>query len=66
LVSARKAFQASLSLDPQDPSTYQNLALLELDSGNASMAAHLFTEALTLDPASEGARQGLARARGAI
>ena len=64
--SARKAFQASLLLDPQDPATYQNLALLELNSGNAPAAAQLFTEALTLDPSSEPAREGLARARAAI
>ncbi|HUR33426.1 MAG TPA: fused MFS/spermidine synthase [Vicinamibacterales bacterium] len=64
--SARRAFQTSLALDSQDPTTYQNLALLELNTGNAAAAAQLFGEALTLDPSSEPARQGLARARGAI
>ena len=51
------------SLDPQDPATYQNLALLELNTGNAATAARLFGEALSLDPTSDPARQGLARAR---
>jgi len=63
--AARKAFQASLLLDPQDPATYQNLAQLELNSGHAPAAAQLFTEALTLDPTSAPAREGLSRARSA-
>jgi spermidine synthase len=59
---ARVAFQAALRLDARDSATYINLALLELSSGNGAKAAALFAEALSLDPESEGARQGLARA----
>ncbi len=59
---ARAAFQAALGLDARDGATYTNLALLELSSGNDAVAAGLFAEALSLDPGSEAARQGLVRA----
>jgi Flp pilus assembly protein TadD len=59
---ARAAFQAALGLDARDGATYTNLALLELSSGNDAAAAGLFAEALSLDPGSEAARQGLVRA----
>jgi Tfp pilus assembly protein PilF len=36
--------------------------LLELSSGNHATAADLFAEALSIDPTSDAARQGLARA----
>jgi spermidine synthase len=57
---ARTAFQASLDADPRDPATYTNLATLELQAGNAAAATRYFAEALTIDPASAPARQGLA------
>jgi spermidine synthase len=60
---AREAFQAALRLDARDSATYANLGLLELASHNRTAAAGFFGEALSLDPASEAARQGLVQAR---
>jgi spermidine synthase len=57
---ARTAFRASLEADPRDPTTYTNLATLELQAGNAAAATRYFAEALTIDPGSGPARQGLA------
>jgi spermidine synthase len=57
---ARTAFQASLKADPRDPATYTNLATLEMQAGNAALATRYFAEALTIDPESGAARQGLA------
>jgi spermidine synthase len=61
---ARQAFDASLRADPLGAGTYTNLATLELESGNLDAAAQRYAEALTLDPSSETARRGLARAAG--
>jgi Flp pilus assembly protein TadD len=66
LGAARQAFQTALDLDSQDPATYQNLGLLELNTGNSDAAARLFSEALSLDPSLESARQGLTRARAVL
>ena len=46
--------------------TYTNLALLELSSGNNARAAGLFAEALSLDPSSDAARKGLARTASSV
>jgi spermidine synthase len=62
---ARASFEAALVLDARDSAAYTNLALLELQSGNAARAAGLFAEALSIDPASGAAREGLAQARAA-
>jgi tetratricopeptide (TPR) repeat protein len=59
---ARAAFEASLKADPRDPGTYTNLATLELEGGNVGRAKQYFAEALTIDPTSATARQGLANA----
>jgi Flp pilus assembly protein TadD len=59
---ARDAFLASLGADPRDPSTYTNLATLEMQGGNRRAAAQRFAEALTLDPSADDARRGLAEA----
>ncbi|MPZ17350.1 MAG: tetratricopeptide repeat protein [Luteitalea sp.] len=59
---AQAAFQASLAANPRDPATYANLGTLELEAGDRPGAARYFAEALTVDPASEIARQGLAEA----
>ena len=56
---AQAAFEASIKADPREPGTYINLATLELQSGNRARARRYFAEALTVDPASEQARQGL-------
>jgi len=60
---ARESFEAARRLNPADTSTYTNLGLLALDSGDRNTAAELFTEALILDPQSPAAREGLARAQ---
>jgi Flp pilus assembly protein TadD len=61
---ARKAFQASLAADAKDPGTYNNLATLELQSGNRAKAIQYFSEALTIEPANQAARDGLTNALG--
>lgn len=61
--AAREAFQTALRLNPRDSTTHTNLGLLELMSANAASASNYFAVALTLDPTSAMARQGLARAR---
>jgi spermidine synthase len=57
--AARTAFEASISADPREPGTYTNLATLELQAGNRNLAARYFAEALTVDPTSQTARDGL-------
>ncbi len=58
---AREAFLASLKVDPRDPTTYTNLALLDLESGNRTAGRQRLAEALTLDPASTTAREAFTR-----
>lgn len=60
---AREAFRKSLSFDAHDSTAYENLGVLELNTGNRSAAAKYFAEALWLVPDSQIARQGLAEAR---
>jgi Tfp pilus assembly protein PilF len=57
--AARTAFQASLAADPKEPGTYTNLATLELQAGNRDLAFKYFAEALTVDPSSQAALDGL-------
>ena len=61
--AARTAFEASLKADPREPGTYTNLATLELQAGNRARALQYFAEALTVDPMSQNARDGLASLR---
>jgi Flp pilus assembly protein TadD len=61
--AARTAFETSLKADPREPGTYTNLATLELQAGNRDLAARYFAEALTVDPTSQAARDGLASIR---
>ena len=58
--AARTAFQASLKADAREPGTYTNLAMLELQAGNRDRALLYFSEALTVDPTNQSARDGLA------
>ncbi|MBP7778112.1 MAG: fused MFS/spermidine synthase [Acidobacteria bacterium] len=58
---AREALQASLKADARDPSTYTNLALLELEGGNSSAGLQRLAEALTLDPLATAARDTFER-----
>jgi spermidine synthase len=59
---ARRAFEASMRADPRDPTAYANFGAFELESGSPQAAADYFAEALTLDPTSTAAQEGLARA----
>jgi spermidine synthase len=63
---ARAAFEASLRLNPHDASTYVNLGVFFLQSGDAGSAIECFAEALTVDPTSAAARDGLTQARAAL
>ena len=58
---AREAFLTSIKIDPRDPATYTNLALLELDGGNRVAGLQRLAEALTLDPTSSTARDAFDR-----
>ncbi len=58
---AREALLASLQADPRDPSTYTNLALLELEGGNSAAGLQRLAEALTLDPTAAAAREAFER-----
>lgn len=60
---ARAMFERSLTFDAHDSAAYTNLGLLALAAGDRDEARHRFAEALWLDPASEVAREGLARSR---
>ncbi len=60
---AREAFLTSLRIDPRDPATYTNLALLELEGGNRAAGLQRLAEALTLDPGSAAAREAFDRER---
>ncbi len=61
--AARAAFEASLKADAREPGTYVNLATLETQAGNRERALHYYAEALTVDPMSQSARDGLASLR---
>jgi len=60
---ARQAFEKSLSFDAHDSTAYENLGVIELNSGNRAAAAKYFAEALWLVPDSQTARQGLAQSK---
>jgi Flp pilus assembly protein TadD len=65
--AARRAFQASAELSPKDPTSYVNLGSLELtEAANADAARRYFSEALSIDPSSAAAREGLAVALEAL
>jgi spermidine synthase len=59
--AARDAFLASLKAEPRDPSTYTNLGLLELETGNRQAGLQRLAEALLLDPNAATAREAFAR-----
>jgi Flp pilus assembly protein TadD len=62
---AEAAFTESIRLNPREPSTYINLGVLYLQTARPDRAADAFGEALSLDPASAAARDGLRQARAA-
>jgi Flp pilus assembly protein TadD len=59
---AEAAFAASIRLNPREPSTYVNLGLFYLQTVRPEQAADAFSEALSLDPSSAAARDGLRQA----
>jgi spermidine synthase len=63
---AREAFEASVIADPHDATAYANLGTFELQAGDARAASDYFAQALTLDPNSTAAQQGLADALSAL
>jgi spermidine synthase len=63
---AERAFEASVRLNPRDPSSYINLGLFYLEAANPGGAADYFAEALALDPSSPAARDGLRRAHAGL
>ena len=60
---AQSAFEASLTANPRDASTYINLGVFHLQAANPEAAARYFAEALSIDRESSAARSGLAQAR---
>ena len=60
---ALAAFDAAIRDNPRDPSSYINAGLLSLQTGDPSAAESYFASALTMDPSSKPARDGLAQAR---
>lgn len=63
---AEAAFTESIRLNPRESSTYINLGLLYLQTARPARAADAFAEALSLDPASPAAKDGLRQARAAV
>ena len=57
------AFEAAIRANPRDASGYVNAGLLSLQSANPAAAVDYFASALTIDPSSRPARDGLAQAR---
>ena len=60
---AMAAFGAAIRANPRDASSYVNAGLLSLQSGNYPAAVGYFSSALTIDPSSKPARDGLALVR---
>jgi spermidine synthase len=60
---ALAAFTAAIRENPRDASGYVNAGILTLQSGNSTAAVDYFASALTIDPSSKPARDGLAQAR---
>ena len=60
---ALAAFGAAIRGNPREVSSYVNAGVLSLQSGNAAAAGDFFASALTIDPSSKPARDGLAQAR---
>jgi Flp pilus assembly protein TadD len=59
---ARQAFADAIAADPRDPSPYVNLGRLQLGRAEADVAVATFSEALSVQPESNDAREGLAAA----
>ena len=60
---ARSAFEAAIRANPRDASGYVNAGVFSLQTANPAAAANYFASALTIEPGSKPARDGLAQAR---
>ena len=60
---ARRAFESAVRSSPRDPLGYVNAGLFNLQAANPAAAEALFASALTIDPASKAARDGLNQAQ---
>jgi Flp pilus assembly protein TadD len=60
---ARTAFESAVRQNPRDPAGYVNAGSFLLQAADAATAESLFASALTIDPSSKPARDGLNRAR---
>jgi spermidine synthase len=60
---ARAAFEAAIRSNPRDPAGYVNAGVFNLHAANPAAAEAFFASALTIDPASKSARDGLAEVR---
>ena len=60
---ARAAFESAVRENPRDPMGYVNAGSFFLQSADPATAESLFASALTIDPSSKPARDGLNRAR---
>ena len=63
---ALTAFEASILANPRDAAGYINAGLVSLQLAHASAASDFFARALTIDPASKPARDGLAQSRASL
>jgi tetratricopeptide (TPR) repeat protein len=60
---ALAAFEASVQANPRDAAGYINAGLISLQLARVSAASDFFARALTIDPASKPARDGLQQSR---
>ena len=60
---ALAAFDAAIRGNPREASSYVNAGVFRIQSGDTSAASSYFASALTIDPSSKPARDGLAQAR---
>ena len=60
---ALQAFGAAIRENPREAAGYVNAGMLTLQAGDRSAAIDYFASALTIDPSSKPARDGLAQAR---
>jgi spermidine synthase len=63
---ALAAFEASIQANPRDAAGYINAGLISLQLARVSAASDFFARALTIDPASKPARDGLQQSRASM
>ncbi len=63
---ALAAFEASIQASPRDAAGYINAGLISLQLSRATAASDFFARALTIDPASKPARDGLQQSQASL